>query len=390
MTPDRLSVPAHFAAAGIKAGEYLQATKPQLESQMRPCYTVKTRVWACGILHTAGYNGELAVTMHCGKKIPFTPAHIIDELNRVTEQYYQTAGITLTDADKDQRYLDNRDVRRALAEMEEEGICKRTTPDGRLFRDLTQDEREKLPQGNTWIYFFFRPTNEDPERVRERFEAENQGPIPPPPSNTAAKILKFFNLKFDRERASTDASYLERIERGRLRAQEAFLAAFEEPAEEDGTISRSPEEEAKVDEEGTATWSPDGTATRSPEAVPPSLIERNIEIKTAAAAAVSKPVAPEEPEQQQQRYSFPITAKTIRDRDPGADSGLVKRVVAAVFKAVEQHRIPLGTDQANDQAIAAAVEESYNTYRGKQEHGPGLLIHRVPEIIVMWNKTEVA
>jgi hypothetical protein len=67
-------------------------------------------------------------------------------------------------------------------------------------------------------------------------------------------------------------------------------------------------------------------------------------------------------------------------------------VVTAVFKTAEDHGIRLSTNpETNDQVIARAVNESYETYTGVKAHGAGLLTKRVPEIIFAWaNEEEVA
>ena len=36
---------------GIKQGDWQQVSKPQLKAKQRPCYPMKTRVWATLILH---------------------------------------------------------------------------------------------------------------------------------------------------------------------------------------------------------------------------------------------------------------------------------------------------------------------------------------------------
>jgi len=40
----------------------------------------------------------------------------------------------------------------------------------------------------------------------------------------------------------------------------------------------------------------------------------------------------------------------------------------------------------DDEDLASAIKESYDGYRGKQQHGNGLLLRRVPQIMLNWGK----
>lgn len=83
------SAPEWMAALGIGPGDYLCATKPQLaaaaESEsMQPV----GRIFCCLLLHTAGYQQELAVRMERGRKVPLTPGDVC-RMARIDRRHFR-------------------------------------------------------------------------------------------------------------------------------------------------------------------------------------------------------------------------------------------------------------------------------------------------------------
>lgn len=99
----------------------------------------------------------------------------------------------------------------------------------------------------------------------------------------------------------------------------------------------------------------------------------------------------QQPQQQNARDSktpapdlagYPKTSKEIRKHDPGINGDFCVRLVSACQSRAKADGIP--SKLITDKAIARAIEESYQT--GPKNHGTGLLINRVPEIIAHWGK----
>lgn len=162
-------VPSWMASLGIQRGEYLSVSKAQLRSQMRPDRPLKVQVWACGILHTAGYGGELATTMRQGKRIPLTAADIGVALHRAAIDHYKSAGIV--DAEGGfARLKENRaEIRAALAALEEDGLVERQNASGTPLRSLSDAQLKRLPSGSTRILFWLKPRPAAADIVREQW-----------------------------------------------------------------------------------------------------------------------------------------------------------------------------------------------------------------------------
>jgi len=80
---------------------------------------------------------------------------------------------------------------------------------------------------------------------------------------------------------------------------------------------------------------------------------------------------------------WPLTAAEIRKHDPAVDDFFILRLVQATM----QHCISGGDmEPIDDEDMAAAVKESYDKHTGKNRHGPGLLLNRVPQIMLTWGK----
>ena len=99
---------------------FLEVPKAALKAQQSPVNKLKTRVWATLILHSTGYQSEIALRHYGGERVPMTSAHIASELQKVAAKYYKGAGIRepLTDTTREK-------VRRCLVEMEKHGLIER-------------------------------------------------------------------------------------------------------------------------------------------------------------------------------------------------------------------------------------------------------------------------
>lgn len=81
---------------------------------------------------------------------------------------------------------------------------------------------------------------------------------------------------------------------------------------------------------------------------------------------------------------WPLTTAEVQKIDPAVDGPFVLRLVQETIQAALSADVP--TDEVNDPAIAAAVLESVRT--GPKKHGAGLLLSRVPRIVITWAHQE--
>lgn len=78
---------------------------------------------------------------------------------------------------------------------------------------------------------------------------------------------------------------------------------------------------------------------------------------------------------------WPLTTAAIRRRDLAVDDLFVRRLA----DTTAQTCISAGDmEEFDDEDLARAVEESYAGHHGKNGHGTGLLLRRVPQIILAW------
>jgi hypothetical protein len=228
-------VPDWMAAFGIKPGEWLDVAKFQLRSQMRPGpgRTLKSQVWACGILHTAGYKGERAITMHGGKKFNLTPAVIIRELHAEALEYYRSAGVEITD-DQSKKLKETKEhVRRSIEDLEDDGVCDRKA-DGASLQTLSTEQRQRLPSGRIEYHFYLKPQAANPEAVKKewaRFVADPTSPhdvskvevatgwLPPVP---ISQVLKAFGFERPGKEVITSPDYQKIVSRAWESAKKVF------------------------------------------------------------------------------------------------------------------------------------------------------------------------
>jgi hypothetical protein len=191
-TSNGSTTPSHhwMDAYGIKFEERLTVTKAQLELKMRPCFTLKTRIWAYLILHTAGYQGEHAQMMKGGHKTSVQPPDIADALQQSAAKYYRDAGITLDKAALNKLRPSAQDMRRALADMEEDGICERQY-EGKALRDMPIKERQAKLNGKIDLYVWLKPRKPEAENVRQEWNSQvSEVPTPEFSNKLIIKYLK--------------------------------------------------------------------------------------------------------------------------------------------------------------------------------------------------------
>lgn len=179
-------------------------TKAQLKTRQRPGNPLKVQVWATGILHTAGYQGEKALTMRGGKKVLLTPADIIRELHAVAVAFFEKGGIELTEREIAGLKESKEHIRSVLSELEDDGIALRTDAAGRKLSELSPEELRRLPSGKTIMYFWLKPRDVKEDIVAEewsryqrslREEAEVAKNLPPEISiNHILKLFEFGKL----------------------------------------------------------------------------------------------------------------------------------------------------------------------------------------------------
>lgn len=178
--PDASYVPDFLRKLGVAKGEFLTTTKNQVSALMRPDYPLDVRIWACLVTQAHGYRGDLAVLMKRNRlkgdltlKVPLSPWAIMTILNRAATAAYDETGTP-----KDQRRppVSRQNVRRMLAQMEDDGLLDRlrancephkligfslsealqkglVTP----LRELSHAARKKIPNGATCVYLPAKP-----------------------------------------------------------------------------------------------------------------------------------------------------------------------------------------------------------------------------------------
>ena len=214
---------------GIKDGEYLSMTKAQLRTQQRPDRPLKVQVWATGMLHTAGYQGEVAMTMRAKRKVPLAPNDIIKELYATAVKYFRDGGIQASDAELEQLRETKETIRRALSALEEDGVCQRTDDQGRLLSDLSDAESRKLGNGKIRLCFFLRPKSATAKTVeqdwRERGVKAQEATVDEIRLLTPPiwKILNIFQIEKPGKATLSNAEFQQRVNHAYESAKKVFL-----------------------------------------------------------------------------------------------------------------------------------------------------------------------
>lgn len=82
---------------------------------------------------------------------------------------------------------------------------------------------------------------------------------------------------------------------------------------------------------------------------------------------------------------YPLTRAEIRRHDPAVDDLFVIRLMqTCIQQCLSSREFPQGKlDLVTDKVVAKACAESYAT--GPRNHGSGLLLNRVPPILISWS-----
>ena len=97
------------------------------------------------------------------------------------------------------------------------------------------------------------------------------------------------------------------------------------------------------------------------------------------------PLPPPLPPPLPSQTEWPLTTAELVRHDPATDQMFVLRLVQKTF----QDLISAGDmEMFDDEDMATAIKESYNGYHGKRAHGNGLLLNRVPQIMLNWGKND--
>ena len=207
-------------------------TKSQLRTQMRPDKPLKVQVWACGILHTAGYKGEQAFTKRNGKQVPLAPNDIIKELHAAAVKYFQEGGIQATEEDLTKLRESKETIRRALSALEDDGIAQRTDDKGQPLSKLTPAQVRKLANGKIRLSFWLKPRNATTKTVEQEWrektatasvnEVDKNRLLFPP----IWKILNVFQIEKPGKSQLSDVQFQQRVTHAYETARAAFLGAM--------------------------------------------------------------------------------------------------------------------------------------------------------------------
>jgi hypothetical protein len=239
-------VPKFLEKLGVKPGEWMSTSKLTIRVLLRPCWPLKVRIFALLLLQTHGYESDVAVIMRREEQskvvVPLTPQGVASELFKAAIAAYKDSGIAIADEQRAQLKISKQDMRRALAEMEEDGILVRARINGPArsvigkslnqatlsqiatpLADLTADERKRLPWRQVCISLRAKPL---PSRHLGGEGRQNCLPV----ENSAAADTKAVQLllSFMRGLRKNPAKAAELAARPDVQAE---LAAFEQATE---------------------------------------------------------------------------------------------------------------------------------------------------------------
>lgn len=129
-------VPPFLAKAGLKPGEWMQISKLTVGVLCRPNMELKVRILGALMLQAFGYEEELAVVMAKDRfrektvTSGITPQGIANVLNRATIAELKASGTVLPEELKAAVRISRQQIRKALAEMEDDGLILRARSNG--------------------------------------------------------------------------------------------------------------------------------------------------------------------------------------------------------------------------------------------------------------------
>ena len=211
-------IPEFLAKLGIKPGEWMFTSKLTVKAFMRPNWPLKARIWACLMLQSFGFEGDLAVAMVKGRdgdspRIgPIMPKGIASMLNKAAVEAFKESRIPLTDEERADVQITRQNMRAALSEMEDDGLIVRVRVDGSWqglkgkslgealesgaaveLVDLPAAERKKLQNGRAAVYLLAKPR---PAKSLEITRTRYTGTASAAGSSTVVEIDHYVQMLF--------------------------------------------------------------------------------------------------------------------------------------------------------------------------------------------------
>jgi len=430
---------------------WYRETKAAREAEMAPCNSLKTRIRAYLRLSSSGFSSEKAMKLRKAANLgtdpelcvrmrqkdaregtevsPIRVSDIRDELHRHAVRYYRSAKIK-KDLSGLKETIPN--LRRALAELEEDGICeRRRTSDGRPIRELSEEESRKLSNGKTRIYCFSQPRPATAESVRRNYEERLHENLPSggsqyclpfdpevvrdiryivnglrlsdspllrlseetPEENVEAiahtidKTRVFFvdTLKTERPEAFGELSAdVRREDEAKTEIQQpaaesAEITRKEKAADEAVTTSNVASHNRKPGVETKTGQQPPRTGPKESEVLPsePEYVSNSgNSVRQPGTRADNKPrTGPQYPQ------GWPKTVAAVRRRYPTADKGIGEMLAARAQKAFSAFSEPK-ISALTDSLLATAVEVAARL--SPKQKVVGLFFTTVPNVIATW------
>ena len=166
------------------------------------------------------------------KESLLAPGDIIKELHAVAIKYFKDGGIQATDEELARLRERKETIRRALADLENDGVALRTDAKGTPLSKLTPAELKRLPTGKTRLYFWLRPKNATEATVEQEWKMANRTILPEVdknrlPTPSIYKILNIFNFEKPGKAQLKDEHFQQRVFRAYESAKAAFLREIE-------------------------------------------------------------------------------------------------------------------------------------------------------------------
>jgi hypothetical protein len=163
-------VPEWMKPLGIKEGEWFSMPKRPMRSQMRPGNPLCVQIWACGMLHTAGYKGELAKTKRNGEVVLLTAGDIVREILEEAETFFKPVSKDKKTISKFKISKEN--MRKGMENLENKGLMERRV-NGKPLRELPPKERQRLAgKGQVELWFWGEPHPANIQLIKDQWDRE--------------------------------------------------------------------------------------------------------------------------------------------------------------------------------------------------------------------------
>ena len=375
----------------FKQGEFFKVTKSQFRARMAPSCDLKTRIWACLMLHTAGFRGELAQVVKKQQVVPMRLPDVAKELRQVEQEYYQAVGIEPPAA------ITDWNVRRKFRELEEDGACER-----RLNGVAVRPESNLISK-EIQIFVWFEPKK--PARQIIKRTRIRQEPMPIQAGLFDRRTLRWIEKTFRVETldpripeflksAQSDPRFAEAVSVALGKAAAAFsenLPLGEIQLVEKADIGATKKQKNGHGRNEKADMSATKSALHNKEVTKVKHIE-GTSSSTRSIQTDAEPVADDGPTESKpstpENQNFPLSMAAIAEHDPAVTEAYTRRVAAVTIQAcTDSPEFPNSKlSILNDKVIAACIRESYRT--GPKNHGTGLLLKRVPQIAIKFAPKE--